>query len=121
MEKHITILGALYIGFSAQGILAAVIVFVAVAGAGALSGDVEAMDITAGVASAIAYFLVLISAPGIIGGVGLIKHEPWARILVLVLGFLNLIHIPLGTLLGIYTIWVLMNDEAAQLFSPGTA
>ncbi len=38
MEKHITILGVLYIAFSCLGLLAAIIVFTAVTGAGILSG-----------------------------------------------------------------------------------
>ncbi len=56
MERHITILGALYIAFSCLGLLAAVIVFTAVTGAGVLSGDMEAMAITSIVGSAVMEF-----------------------------------------------------------------
>ena len=117
MEKHVTILGVLYIAFSSLGILAAIIVFVAIAGGGLLSGEPKAIAITASVGSAIAGFLALISVPGIIGGIGMLKRKPWARILVLILGFLNLLNIPIGTVVGIYTIWVLMKDETARLFT----
>ena len=120
MEKHLTVLGVLYIAFSALGILAAIIVFTAVVGGGLISGDSEAMTITAIVGPTIAFFLILVSAPGIIGGIGLLKRRNWARILVLVLGFLNLINIPFGTALGVYTIWALLKDETVQLFSTGT-
>lgn len=116
MDEHVTILGALYIAFNALMLFAAIIVFVVIVGGGLLSGDADAIAITSGVGSAIAFLLVILSAPGIIGGIGLLKRRYWARILVLVLGFLNLVHIPLGTLLGIYTIWVLMKEETAQLF-----
>ena len=120
MEKHLTVLGVLYIAFSALGILAAIIVFTAVVGGGLISGDSEAMTITAIVGPTIAFFLILVSAPGIIGGIGLLKRRDWARILVLVLGFLNLINIPFGTVLGVYTIWALLKDETVQHFSTGT-
>ncbi len=116
MDEHVTILGALYIAFNALMLFAAIIVFVVIVGGGLLSGDADAIAITSGVGSAIAFLLVLLSAPGIIGGIGLLKRRYWARILVLVLGFFNLVSIPLGTLLGIYTIWVLMKEETAQLF-----
>ena len=116
MDEHVTILGALYIAFNALMLFAAIIVFVVIVGGGLLSGDADAIAITSGVGSAIAFLLVILSAPGIIGGIGLLKRRYWARILVLVLGFLNLVSIPLGTLLGIYTIWVLMKEETAQLF-----
>ena len=116
MEKHITVLGVLYIALSTLGILVAVFIFTAIVGGGILSGDSKAMAITAIVGPAIAFFLLLVSAPGFVGGVFLLKRRPWARILVLVLGFLNLIEIPIGTALGIYTIWVLLKNETIQLF-----
>jgi hypothetical protein len=118
MEKHVTVLGVFYIAFSALGLLLAVIVLTAIVGGGIISRDSQAMAITAIVGPAIAFFLVLVSAPGLIGGIYLIKHRPWARILVLVLGFINLIEIPIGTALGIYTIWVLMKNETVDLFNP---
>ncbi|MDH3829099.1 MAG: hypothetical protein OET21_16865 [Desulfobacterales bacterium] len=117
MEKHVTVLGILYIAFSALGLLLAIIIFTAVVGGGIISGDSEAMAITGIVGPAIALFFVLLSAPGLIGGIYLLKHRPWARILVLVLGFINLIEIPIGTALGIYTIWVLFKNETVDLFT----
>ncbi|MFQ5639150.1 MAG: hypothetical protein ACE5IR_14300 [bacterium] len=117
MEKHIQILGILYIAFSALGLLIAFIVFVAVAGGGLLSGDTEAMMITGAVATGIAVIFGIFCLPGIIGGYGLLKRYEWARILVLILGFLNLLNIPFGTILGVYTIWALLNDETSKLFT----
>ncbi len=118
MEKHVTFVGALRIGLGLLGILAAMIVVVAVVGGGLISGDREAIRITAIVGPVVAFFLVLLSVPGIIGGIGLLKWKPWARFLVLILAVLDLFNIPIGTALGIYTIWVLMRDETVQLFAP---
>jgi len=118
MERHVTVLGILYIAFSALGFLLAIIIFTAVVGGGIISGDSEAMAITGILGPAVALFFVLLSAPGMIGGIYLLKHRPWARILVLVLGFINLIEIPIGTALGIYTIWVLFKNETVDLFTP---
>ncbi|HXI14416.1 MAG TPA: hypothetical protein VNM92_17490 [Thermoanaerobaculia bacterium] len=117
MDKHVSILGIFYIAFGVLGILLAVLVFVAVAGGGLISGDQTAIAITATVATAIAGFLLLVSLPSIIGGVGLMRHAPWARIVVLILGVLNLFNIPFGTALGVYTLWVLMNDQVVPLFN----
>jgi len=49
---------------------------------------------------------------GVIAGWGLIAHCPWARMLAIVLGCISLIHFPLGTALGIYTLWVLAPGNA---------
>jgi hypothetical protein len=119
MDKHVTVLGALYIAFGALNILVAIIVWTVVVGGGLISGDEQAIAITTGIGSAIVFILVLLAAPGIIGGVGLLKWRPWARILVLILGCLHLFHIPFGTALGIYTIWVLVQDETVKLFASG--
>ena len=119
MEEHVKILGILYIALSALGLIAAFIVFIVVTGGGLISGDETAIAITSIVGIVIASILVLVSAPGIIGGMGLLKRQSWARILVLVLGVINLINIPFGTALGIYTIWTLTNKETEELFRNG--
>ena len=43
---------------------------------------------------------------------GLFQLEPWARMLGLVIGFLALLRFPLGTALGIYTLWVLLPESS---------
>jgi p-aminobenzoyl-glutamate transporter AbgT len=117
MEKHVNALGALHIAYSAVVLLTAIIVFTVVVGGGILSGDEEAIAITSAVGTVIVFFLVLLAIPGIVGGIGLFRRRKWARYVVLALGFLVLLSIPLGTLLGIYTIWVLMKDETDSLFA----
>jgi hypothetical protein len=117
MEQHVTVVGALHIGLAALTLLAAAIVFMAVVGGGLISGDREAIRITAIVGTTVSGFLALLAVPAIVGGIGLLKHLSWARILVLIVAVLDLFLIPFGTLLGIYTIWVLMQDETAQLFA----
>jgi hypothetical protein len=43
------------------------------------------------------------------------RREPWARVLTLVLAFLVLfINIPVGTAVGVYTMWVLLPHESER-------
>jgi predicted Ser/Thr protein kinase len=121
MEKHITVVAALNIVFGSLGMLAAAIVFIAVAGGGRLSGDPEAIRITSIVGSLIAIFLAVTSVPEIIGGIGLLKRRAWARILVIIIAILDLIQIPIGTVIGIYELWVLLSEETAKLFAGASA
>ncbi len=121
MEQHITILGVLHIAYGAIGILVAMIVFIAVVGGGMISGDVEALAITSLVGTSIATLLFIPSLPGLIGGLGIFKYRPWSRITLLVVGFVNLLIVPFGTILGIYTIWVLMNIEVKDMFEKRAA
>ena len=117
MEKHITLVAVINLVFGTLGVLAGLICLVAIAGGGLISRDPTAMRITAIVGPAIAGFLFLTSVPGIIGGIGLLKRRGWARILVLIISIVRLFNIPIGTAIGIYTIWVLLKDETARLFA----
>ncbi len=119
MEKHVQVLGILYIVYSILGVLLAGIIFWVLIGSGLISGDREAMTIISIVATAVSGFIFITSVPGIFGGIVLLKYKPWSRIFVLILGFLYLIDIPFGTALGIYTIWALMKDETVELFKRG--
>jgi hypothetical protein len=47
-------------------------------------------------------------------GWGLLQREHWARPLTIVMAFLGILHFPLGTALGIYTIWVLLPNESGE-------
>ena len=58
-------------------------------------------------------FLVL-AALRFITGWSLLKVRPWGRTFALVMSFLVLIHPPLGTALGVYTLFVLLPDAAGD-------
>jgi hypothetical protein len=118
MEGHVTAVGALCIGLSVLCILGGGFLFVLLAGIGFLSHDQDASMILSTIGSIIAGFLVIISIPGIIGGIGLLKRREWARILVLIISALNLLNIPIGTAVGAYSIWVLVQRETILLFNP---
>jgi hypothetical protein len=60
--------------------------------------------------------LLIIGAGGVLVGWGLTRRERWARTAAIVLGVLSLFHPPLGTALGVYTLWVLLGDDAAAQY-----
>ena len=116
MEKHVTFVAVINIAFGFLGIFIGIVLFVVLVGAGIISQDPEAMKITTIVAIALACFLILTSIPEIIGGFGLLKRKPWARVLILVIAVIDLMFIPIGTLIGIYELWVLLQEDTAKLF-----
>jgi len=63
--------------------------------------------------------LLLIGGAIIAGGIGLLACKPWARVLTLVMAALGLLNIPIGTLKGVYIIWVLVQQETVSLFARG--
>jgi len=50
--------------------------------------------------------ILFFSIPSIIGGIGLLNNKSWALTLLLVLGCFKLFSFPIGTAIGIYTIYV---------------
>jgi len=118
METHVKVVGWLHIVLGILGILGAGALFLIIAGSGLISGDDIAIKITTLVGFIVGGILVLISIPGIIVGAGLIQFRPWARIMALVLALFNLLAFPLGTLLGIYTIFILLDEATSRLFAP---
>jgi hypothetical protein len=124
MKKHVQVLGYLNITFGALGLIAGIIIFFILIGAGliatvAAEGDkgILAMNILSIIAVFVMGFFFLLSIPGIIAGIGLLQFKKWARILTIILAFFGIFNIPFGTALSIYTFWVLFNGETDELFS----
>jgi hypothetical protein len=67
----------------------------------------------------IAGFLLVLSAPAIIGGWGLIKGKSWSRVLMIVISALHLLSFPFGTALGVYGLWVLLNEQSRRFLEGG--
>ncbi len=117
MKKHVTLVAALQIGFSTMGILAAMIVFFVFSFAGSFVDDVEvAITVLRFLGAFLPTIIILVSLLGLIGGIGLLSYQKWARVIVLVVAALGCLNFPLGTLKGVYSLWVLMQDETIVLF-----
>jgi len=56
----------------------------------------------------------------ILCGYGLLTKQPWSRILGLVMSFVGLCSIPIGTALGIYGMWTLFDEDAIALLNSNT-
>ena len=116
MEKHLTVVAALQVGFSVLGILAAIIVYTVLHSVMHFADDPETVNVLRIVARWVSLFLLVISIPGLVGGIGLFMKKNWARILVLIISVLDLLNIPLGTIIAVYSIWVLVQEDTLKLF-----
>ena len=123
MGEHVKILGVLHVVYGILGVLAGIIVLLIFGGLAGLvsvadrSGDsIIAVPILGGIGAFVFLLLLALSLPGIVAGFGLLQLQPWARILTIVLSALELMSVPLGTVLGIYGLWVLLSPGGEQLF-----
>ena len=134
MREHIKVLGILNI---IMGSLTALVGLVALLAMGSIAGfltatlasagdsdfhdHVVAAPIIATIGLAVGIFFIALGLPAILGGWGLLHYRPWSRILMIVVSAFHLFHIPLGTALGAYGLWVLLQTESQRLLQSGGA
>ncbi len=131
VEKHIKLVGILNIVYRSLILLGGLVLIVLAAVFNRLIdfliriGSIHLYEIPHEILSIVPIILLLIalcmivvSIVGIIGAIGVLKKKEWGRIVLLVVSFFNLLRIPLGTVLGVYSIWVLLNDEIIRIFNP---
>ncbi len=122
MDTHVRVVGILHIVFGVMGILGALVlmlVFGGIAGIVGASGEEGAhvaVPILGGIGGLIGCFVLVVSLPGIIAGIGVLQYREWARILMIVVSVLDLLNVPLGTALGVYGLWTLLHQETIALF-----
>lgn len=117
MKKHVAVVGAIQIGFSILGLILAVVIFFIMNFARTQVGDDETGRMVLGFLSASLPILFgFLSTLGLVGGIGLLAYKSWARYLVMVVAAIGCLNIPIGTLKGVYTLWVLLQDETIKLF-----
>jgi len=118
VQAHAHLLGIIWLAISAFNTIAGVVLYIL---ANTLFAHLHELGAPEGptaflrpLLSVIALLVLAKAAFGFIGGWGLLHREPWARILTLVLGFISLFHIPFGTAVGVYTLWVLLPAQSQE-------
>ena len=124
MQRHVDLLGWLYLTWG--GIFA----LVALAGAALAAGAASIATTTGaiGFASETAARLTALTM-GLLGGLAALwavlhvwigralrRLDPRSRLLALGLAVVNLVLLPFGTALGAYAFWVLLKDDGRRLF-----
>jgi len=116
MDTHVRVAGWLWIVNGVVSILLAIVGLTVINWPGTIPSPRDTLLTSTG---ALCFFL-----PGIIAypvaGYGLLKYKSWARILAMILAILNLVLFPIGTVIGIYTLWVMSKGETKALFEAGS-
>jgi hypothetical protein len=126
VQKHIDLVGLLYLLAGVLSALVAAAVFIL--GVGALTivwwGRAQATPVAASVTAAtfiiVAVLLLIWGAANAWAGRELRRgRRPFARLLALGLAMIHLFVLPFGTALGVYSLWVLLHHDSRARFEPG--
>ena len=125
MESHKKVLGILFVVFASFQLLVMLFLgmFLSTIFAFAISQaepkDVPILQMVMNIVRYIpALVIIFLSLPALIAGIGLLAKQKWAMILALIIGCLNIFSFPVGTAIGIYTIWVYAEEHRQSKVSP---
>ena len=128
MQTHVRVLGVVYLAVGALMLIGAVFLVLTMGSvAGIVGATAEPRDAAVAIpilglaGTALASMLGIFSLPSLITGYGLLYFRQWARIVGIVLSAVNLINVPIGTVVGAYGLWVLLNKETERLFNTTSA
>ena len=105
-RTHQKIIGAIFIAYGAINLLGGIIMLAAGNIVSVVVDEMEVVQLVTIFSRLLGSTLVITSVPGIIAGIGYIQEKDWARNIGLIMGIVYLIFIPIGTVIGIYTIWL---------------
>ena len=123
MARHVDFLGVLYLiwggltgllGLSMLA-LAAGAAMIVVSAAPADEGTRAAAGVTAATFGLVAFVALVWGGANMFSGRALRRRRQWSRGATLTLGIVNLLVLPFGTALGVYTLWVLLHEEAKNI------
>lgn len=118
MDRHVQTLGTLNVIYGLVGLLISVGVLIQ---HGNLHNIYEAFnqDVYGLIAVALVLFHIVIAAPCVGFGLFVKQYYDAAKVGLIVVSALNMLAPPVGTILGIYGLWVLMTPETDPLFTHG--
>jgi hypothetical protein len=121
VHSRVTLLGVLFIVWGILTILVGASTLALGVAAAALINSAGgrggfAAGLTAATFTSLALIAILWGIAHIVVGNPLRRRRRWSRHAALMLGGVDLLLLPYGTALGVYALWVLLRDDAKQLF-----
>jgi hypothetical protein len=120
MRTHIKVVALLNIIMGAVGVLGGLSVVIGGTLGSLMSGSF--VGAIAGTAASATFGILFAALAGVrvLAGFGLLNGKQWARYTIIVCSVLKLFEFPIGTIFGVYSLWVLLSEEGQREFASGT-
>ncbi len=119
MKQHVELLGWINVVTGGLGVLVGLFLFAILVGLAPNTPDPGGANALLIIGIGLGGFITVLSLPTMVAGIGLLQHKSWARVLTIILAVFALFNFPIGTLIAIYTFWVLTNEEAGRILEAG--
>ncbi|MDF1571520.1 MAG: hypothetical protein P1P82_07890 [Bacteroidales bacterium] len=117
-KSHVSLVAGLHIGYGALKLVGAFVVYLGIRFAWGFIPEEEeiAQEVLASLFSILPTVIAIFGIVDVFAGISLFSYKQWSRVLVIAVSVLNCLNIPIGTGIGVYSIWALMQPEVQEMF-----
>ena len=105
-NTHQKILGSVLIAYGAINFTGGLILLAAINVVQIFVHEMDVVQLVTLFSRLIGIILLVVSIPAIVAGIGQLTSKEWSKNLSLIVGILYLLFFPIGTVIGIYSIWL---------------
>jgi hypothetical protein len=120
-KGHVSLVAGLHIGYGVLKIFGSIFMLLAMRFAWGFIPDEEEIvrDMLRMLFSILPSILAFFGIIDVLAGIALFSYKSWSRVLMIIISALNCLNIPIGTAIGVYSLWALMKPEVLALFEEG--
>ena len=117
LTRRIDLVGYLHIGYGAVLLLIAAIMLLTLTVGTVVLPSLATWWAGAGASFMAALILGALGLPSMAAGIALIRRASWSRAVMILISIVDLFNLPFGTVLGAYSLWILLKERARLEFA----
>lgn len=115
--SHVSVLCVLYFLIAGAFLFFALMVYFFMNETGLPFLGMQSFSLSHNTAIVLISFSLLFTLASVTGAVGMLQWKEWGRKITMAVGGILVFAIPIGTVVGLYTLWVLTHERARYYFS----
>jgi hypothetical protein len=120
MRTHIKVVAIVNMIYGALGVLGGLSILVGGTLGSLMSGSFVGAIAGTAASATIGIVWACLAGVRVLAGFGLMNGKSWARYAIIVVSALGLFKFPIGTIFGVYSLWVLLSSEGQREFAAPT-
>jgi amino acid transporter len=117
VASHVSVLSVLYFLIAGIFLFFAILMYVFMNTTGLPFLGMQSFSFSHNAAVVLISFFLLLTFLSVSGAIGMLRWKEWGRKITMALGGILVFALPIGTVVGLYTLWVLTHERARYYFS----